>query len=82
MWGAIPIGNMFFPLWLLAIVMLWSIVWKGMAFWASARGKQTVWFIVMLVVNTLGILEIVYLLFFQPKPWCCGKAKPKKGRRK
>lgn len=40
---------------------LWSIVWKGLALWHSGRRGQTKWFVVLLVVNTLGILEIMYL---------------------
>ena len=41
--------------------ILWSVVWKGLALWHSARRKQPWWFVVFLIVNTLGILEIIYL---------------------
>ncbi len=43
--------------------ILWSLVWKGLALWHSARRGQYWWFIIMLFVNTLGILEIIYLFF-------------------
>lgn len=43
------------------------IVLKGFALWYSARGGQKWWFIALLIINTLGILEIIYLLFFRPK---------------
>ena len=46
---------------------LWSLVWKGIAMWKCGRHNQLVWFIVILIFNTLGILPIVYLLFFQKK---------------
>lgn len=49
-------------------VVLWSLAWKGFALWRSARAGQTVWYIVLLVVNTVGLLEITYLLFFAPRP--------------
>ncbi len=55
------------PLWLpvagaaLLLVVLWSIFWKGLALWHSAQRGQSLWFIIMLVVNTAGILEIIYL---------------------
>lgn len=52
------------PLWLIIIATIWSLIWKGFALWKSARIKQPVWFIVLLVVNTLGILEILYLFLF------------------
>lgn len=42
-------------------LILWSLLWKGLALWHSARHGQPVWFLILLVVNTLGILEIVYL---------------------
>ena len=38
-----------------------------MALWRAGRNNQPAWFAVMLILNTAGILEICYLLFFQPK---------------
>ncbi|MBC7293612.1 MAG: hypothetical protein H5T84_05870 [Thermoleophilia bacterium] len=52
---------------LLGILIAWSIVWKGIALWHAARGGQKAWYVALLVINTVGILEIVYLLFFRPK---------------
>lgn len=49
---------------LFAVLVLWAIFWKGLALWHSAHRKEPKWFIVMLVINTFGILEIVYLVFF------------------
>lgn len=46
---------------LLPILLLWSIFWKGLALWHSGRRSQPWWFVIFLVVNTVGILEIVYL---------------------
>jgi hypothetical protein len=48
-------------------IALWSLVWKGLALWAAARGEQQWWFIIILIVNTAGILEIIYLLFFRKR---------------
>lgn len=53
---------------LFVIAMIWSIIWKGVALWKSARYGQKVWFVVMLIVNTVGVLEIIYLAFFQKRP--------------
>lgn len=52
---------------LIVIAVLWSLPWKGWALWKSARNSQRIWFIVLLVVNTLAILEIIYIFFFQKK---------------
>ncbi len=51
-------------IWIL-IVVCWSLPWKGVALWKSARNGQMYWFIALMVVNTLAILEIIYLSFFQ-----------------
>ena len=46
---------------LIAAVILWTLVWKGLALWKSAGLRQKGWFIALMIVNTLGILEIIYL---------------------
>lgn len=45
-------------------LLIWSIAWKGLALWNASKNGQKKWFIVILVLNTLGILEIVYLFGF------------------
>lgn len=45
---------------------LWTLILKGYALWHAARASQKNWFIALLVINTLGILEIVYLVWFRP----------------
>ena len=52
---------------LFMILALWTLVWKGLALWKAARNSQMVWFIVMLGINTVGILEILYLFYFSNK---------------
>ena len=46
------------------VFAVWSIFWKGWAMWIAARQGQKVWFGALLVVNTLGILEILYIYIF------------------
>lgn len=43
------------------LAVIWSLLWKGLALWRSAKRGDMWWFIVFLFINTLGILEIVYL---------------------
>lgn len=45
----------------IAVALLWSIVWKGLGLWHASRNGDYLWFIAMLVINTVGILEIVYI---------------------
>lgn len=49
---------------LLVLLLVWTFVWKGIALWKSARKNSLVWFIVLLIVNTFGILEILYIFVF------------------
>jgi hypothetical protein len=52
----------------LAIALaVWTIAIKGYALWHAARNGHKVWFVVLLIVNTLGILELVYLVWFRSK---------------
>jgi methionyl-tRNA synthetase len=46
---------------LFAVLMLWSFFWKGLALWHAGRRGQPWWFAILLVLNTVGILEIIYL---------------------
>ncbi len=52
------------PFWLFAIILVWIVVWKLLALWKSARNNHITWFIVLAVVNTVGILEILYIYVF------------------
>lgn len=45
------------------ISLIWSIPWKGVALWKAARLNQKVWFVILMLVNTFGLLEIVYIFF-------------------
>lgn len=47
----------------LVLLMLWTLAWKGLALWRAAQRGDTIWFLVLLVLNTVGILEIIYLFF-------------------
>ena len=54
---AVPVG-------LALVAALWSLFWKGLALWHSAQRGEYWWFLALLLINTLGILEIIYLFFF------------------
>lgn len=43
------------------LISLWALPWKGIALWKASQNKQKVWFIVLLLLNTIGILEILYI---------------------
>jgi hypothetical protein len=49
------------------LLIIWSAVWKGIALWRAGRNSHLAWFIVMLIINTAGILEIIYIFAFSRK---------------
>lgn len=57
--GSHPLGG-----WGFGLLALWSLFWKGLALWKSARNDERYWFIALLVINTVGILEMLYLFLF------------------
>ena len=63
--GQVPEGMVSWLLmmpFIILVVVAWSLVWKGLALWRAGRKNQLGWFIALLLINTMGILEIVYLL--------------------
>ncbi|MCA9487594.1 MAG: hypothetical protein KC516_01385 [Nanoarchaeota archaeon] len=52
------------PLWLFVIIVVWTMVWKLLALWKAARNKDVAWFVVMGILNTIGILPILYIYIF------------------
>lgn len=54
-------------LWWIIPVAIWTIPWKGVALWKSARNGSKPWFIALLIINTVGILEIIYIFCFSKK---------------
>lgn len=65
---------------ILGIWFVFSIALKGYALWTAAKRNEKWWFIALLVINTMGILELVYLLFVAKVSWVrdckeCGHCK-------
>jgi len=52
---------------LLGLIAVWSLIWKGIALWKAARLASKPWFIALLLLNTAGILEIIYIFFVARK---------------
>jgi len=50
--------------WIIPLVV-WSITWKALALWKAARNRQLVWFILLFIINTAGVLPIIYIYYFQ-----------------
>lgn len=47
--------------WVLILAAIWSLTWKAIACWKAARKNHVFWFILLFVINTIGIFEILYI---------------------
>ncbi len=48
-------------------MLAWSLFWKGLALWKASKYDQKVWFVALfalMLINTLGIVDIIYLFGF------------------
>lgn len=45
------------------LLLAWTLPWKGVALWKAARLYHRNWFIALLILNTLAILDIIYIFF-------------------
>lgn len=50
--------------WIIWLAIAWTIPWKGVALWKAARNSDKIWFVILLIFNTLAILEIIYIFIF------------------
>jgi len=53
--------------WIIWLVTLWILPWKGIALWKAVKNSHKKWFIALLIVNTMAILEIIYIFYFSGK---------------
>ena len=52
---------------LIIVVSFIDLALRGYALWKSARRGQSGWFVALLILNTMGILPVIYLLLFSKK---------------
>ena len=52
---------------LVLLLVAWTLPWKGVALWRAAGNRQLWWFVALFLLNTLAILEIVYIFGFSKK---------------
>lgn len=49
------------------LLIIWSMIWKGIALWKAGQNNHLGWFVVMFIINTAGILEILYIFIFSKR---------------
>lgn len=48
-------------------MVLWVLPWKGYSLWTASRRGHKWWFIALLVLNTLGLVDIFYIFYVAKK---------------
>ena len=50
------------PVWIIILIVLWDAIWRLIALWKSARNNHLIWFILIGIINSIGILPLIYIL--------------------
>jgi len=58
---------------LLTLLVLWVLPWKGVALWKAARLKDKLWFVLILVLNTIAVLDILYIYLISKRKSLVGQ---------
>ena len=53
---------------ILILMVLWTLPWKGVALWRASRRGEKKWFIALLILNILAVLDILYIFVFSKRP--------------
>lgn len=54
---------------LTVIIILWSLAWKCYSTWIAAGRREKKWFVALVVFNTVGILDMIYVFGIAKKKW-------------
>lgn len=54
---------------LIVVMILWTIPWKIYAVWTAVKNDHKKWFVALVLLNTLSILEIIYIFHIAKKNW-------------
>ena len=56
------------PMWIMPIILVavvWTLFWKVLSLWHAAKKGKKGWFILLLLVNSLGVLDVFYLFYVE-----------------
>lgn len=46
---------------LFSVLAAWTLAWKGASLWHAAKDDSKPWFVALLLSNTVGILDAIYI---------------------
>lgn len=50
--------------WIILLITLWTLPWKVIALWKAVKNNHRKWFVALIILNTLALLEILYIFVF------------------
>lgn len=62
----------------IGVAVLFDFILKGVSLWHAGKNKQKGWFVALLIINSVGLLPIIYLLFFKADRVASRKARKDK----
>ncbi|PWU23161.1 hypothetical protein C5B42_03910 [Candidatus Cerribacteria bacterium 'Amazon FNV 2010 28 9'] len=80
-WMITPPAFLAFLIPFFATLAILDLVVRGYALWKAGRNNQPYWFVALLIFNTMGILPVIYILFFR-KDRVASPKKPETRRKK
>jgi predicted Na+-dependent transporter len=66
MWNDVISSQLASYSWLVIVLAIWSLIWKGFALWKAAHRSEKYWFIALLIINLAGLLEMLYIFVITP----------------
>jgi hypothetical protein len=51
------------------IIIIWSLLWKCYSVWLAAKNNDKKWFVALVILNTAGILDMIYVFGVAKKKW-------------
>ena len=53
----------------MVLLIVWTLLWKCYSVWLASKNNHKKWFVALIILNTLGILEIIYIFKVAKKSW-------------
>lgn len=54
---------------IIALAVVWAVLWKCYSVWIAARNGHKKWFVALVIFNTFGILDMIYIFAVAKKKW-------------
>lgn len=54
---------------LVILAIVWTLLWKVYSVWTASKKNDKKWFVALVILNTLGILDMIYVFGVAKKKW-------------